>query len=492
MDRLMVYPGAIPLDTDILSVERNVMTALGWLTQAALGTATGVVGLACNPTVPASMTVNIGPGALWAQEVIDQSNFGSLPADTSALMKMGILPEAGGTNFTLTAPTTSGQSINYLIEAAFAEADTNPIVLPYVNPANPSQPFTGPNNAGTPQNTVRAQHVALQLKAGVAANTGTQTTPSVDAGYVGLYVITVNFGQTVINAVNITLYANAPFSAGPFAPVAGNVSQSFSVGPATQPTQAVPLAQVTAAINGLASQGWTTAQIASAVSGVLTQTQAAGLFVPLANGFRNIASFLNAGTFTFTVPPGVTVLRGFLFGAGGGGERGTTNGSSSYGGSGGGGGGVLEFIVAVTPGQQIPIVIGAGGIGGGPGLANATGGGASSFGALATCTGGGPGGAEILNVGVGGVGGTASYAAAVVPGVIINNAGGSTGVIFNGPTGEAGGSGGGWNGGSGGGYNYGASIIKPGVSGGLGGGGGGGLQQANAGNGGNGGCIIYM
>lgn len=244
MDRLMVYPGAIPLDTDVLSVERNVMKALGWLAQAMLGTSTGVAGLACTPTIPASMSVNIGPGALWAQAVTDQTNFGSLPADSSPLMKMGILPDAAGTNFTLTAPGSSGQSINYLIEAAFEEIDSNPVVLPYVNPANPSQPFTGPDNTGTPQNTMRVQTVALQLKAGIEANTGTQTTPNVDAGYVGLYVITVNFGQTTITAENISLYPNAPFSTGPFAPLAGNANQPFAVGPATEPAQALQSQQI--------------------------------------------------------------------------------------------------------------------------------------------------------------------------------------------------------------------------------------------------------
>lgn len=243
MDRLMVYPGAIPLDTDVLSVERNVMKALGWLTQATFGTSTGVVGMPCNPTVPASMTVNVGPGAIWAQAQVDQMPFGSLPADASPLMKMGILPNAAGTSFTLTAPSVSGQSVTYLIEAAFEEADETPVVLPYVNPNNPVQPFTGPDNAGTPQNTVRAQLVDVQLKAGVAANTGTQVAPNVDAGYVGLYLITVNYGQTAITGPDIAEYGNAPFVGGPYAPIAGNANQPFSVAPAELNNQAVQLGQ---------------------------------------------------------------------------------------------------------------------------------------------------------------------------------------------------------------------------------------------------------
>ncbi len=45
MDRNLVYPGAIPLDTDILSLNRNAMVALGFLAQACLGTNTVVDGL---------------------------------------------------------------------------------------------------------------------------------------------------------------------------------------------------------------------------------------------------------------------------------------------------------------------------------------------------------------------------------------------------------------------------------------------------------------
>ena len=63
MDRILVYPGSIPLDTDILNTNRNSMVALGYLAQAILGTGTIVDGLACSPTAPASLTVSVGPAA---------------------------------------------------------------------------------------------------------------------------------------------------------------------------------------------------------------------------------------------------------------------------------------------------------------------------------------------------------------------------------------------------------------------------------------------
>ena len=38
MDRNIVYPGSIPLDTDLLTVNRNAMIGIGFLAQAVLGT----------------------------------------------------------------------------------------------------------------------------------------------------------------------------------------------------------------------------------------------------------------------------------------------------------------------------------------------------------------------------------------------------------------------------------------------------------------------
>ena len=45
MDRSIVYPGSIPLDTDLLNTNRNMMIGLGALMQAVLGSATVVARL---------------------------------------------------------------------------------------------------------------------------------------------------------------------------------------------------------------------------------------------------------------------------------------------------------------------------------------------------------------------------------------------------------------------------------------------------------------
>ena len=212
MDRQIIFPGSIPLDTDLLSIQRNALVAIGYLAQATLGGGVVVDGLACSPTAPASMTISVGPGSITDLGVIDATPFGSLPAQsTSPLVKMGIV--TGPTTFTLTAPATSGQSINYLLQASLAETDTTPIVLPYYNAANPAQPFSGPSNDGAAQNTQRLQRAQFQLKPSAPANAGSQITPVVDSGWTGLYVVTVNYGQTQVTAANIAVYPGAPFVA---------------------------------------------------------------------------------------------------------------------------------------------------------------------------------------------------------------------------------------------------------------------------------------
>lgn len=210
MDRQIVYISAIPQDSDILSGQKNAMISDGWVAQGVFGTGTQFVGLGCTPTSPPGLTVNVGPGAVYAQQNIDNSAYGSLAPDTAdQIVKIGIA--VGTQNFACPAPVTSGQSVVYLIEAAFIETDTGLALLPYYNAANPSQPFSGPNNTGVSQNTVRKDLCQVQVKAGVPANTGSQTIPAPDPGYTALYAVTVANGQTTIVSGNISQITNAPF-----------------------------------------------------------------------------------------------------------------------------------------------------------------------------------------------------------------------------------------------------------------------------------------
>lgn len=210
MDRQIVYPGAIPLETDLLNTNKYAMTGLSKLASVLMGTATYLRGLVCTPSVPASMTIRVGPGEIYSQQNIDNTAYSSLAADTSdTILKQGVVTTT--TEFPLKAPEMAGYSINYLIQAAYADQDSGATLLPYYNAAEPSVAFSGPGNSGTAQNTVRAGVCELVLKAGIAAKTGSQSTPSVDAGYIPAWVITVAHGTSAVTGANIAAADNAPF-----------------------------------------------------------------------------------------------------------------------------------------------------------------------------------------------------------------------------------------------------------------------------------------
>src|SRR5207245_121707 len=167
-------------------------------------------GMACIPTVPASLAVQILPGTIYQQAAEDTVIYGSLGADTvDQIIKQGIIQST--TNLTLTPPGTGGFAVNYLIQASLTELDTQLTVLPFFNAANPQIPFTGPGGSGTALATVRQCTVTLQAKSGVAAAAGTQVTPTPDPGFVGMWAVTVANGATALTSSQIALYPTAPF-----------------------------------------------------------------------------------------------------------------------------------------------------------------------------------------------------------------------------------------------------------------------------------------
>lgn len=207
MHRQIVQIGAVPQDTDILNTNRYALVGLGLLALSFMGTGapTVVNGLACTPG--AGLTVSVGPGSIYTLAVVDGTMYGSLPADTTdQIVQQGI--GVGTTTLSCPAPGTAGQSINYLIEAQYQQNDLNPVAQQYWNSA------TGQQYTGSATYTERASICALQVKAGTAATTGSQTTPAADSGWTGVWVVQVNNGQTSIPSGQITQAINAPFLAG--------------------------------------------------------------------------------------------------------------------------------------------------------------------------------------------------------------------------------------------------------------------------------------
>lgn len=210
MDRQTVYAGATPRSQDFLLNGQHAMVGLGFLIQDLLGTATQIFGAAASPGT--GLTVSIAPGRIYAQEPLEATAWSSLPADTTdQVMKQGILL-AASTLSGFAAPGTTGQSIDYLICGQYQDSDGNPLTLTYYNATNPQQPFSGAGNNGVAQNTVRQGIFALQVVAGVAATTGSQTVPATPSGWSPMYVVTVAYGQSSISTGNIALATAAPFA----------------------------------------------------------------------------------------------------------------------------------------------------------------------------------------------------------------------------------------------------------------------------------------
>lgn len=217
MDRRIVFQQSIPQDLDILQTNKNAMIALGMLAKAVLGNGTLVDGLECTPTGPASLNVLLASGSIMSNANVDGTAYGSISSDTvNQIVKQGIRLSSGNIPATgsFAVPSTSGQSINYLIQIEYQDVDGGSTVLPYYNASNPAVAFNGPANLGTSQNTIRQGALVVNVKAGTAATTGSQVTPTPDAGFTGLWVVTIANGATTIVSGNI-----APYTTGDSNPI---------------------------------------------------------------------------------------------------------------------------------------------------------------------------------------------------------------------------------------------------------------------------------
>lgn len=257
MRRVETYVGSQCYEWIDSAQAQNTMTAIAKVCAAMFGTAGTVNGLACMPTSPAGMTVQIGAGEVYQTAPLEATICGTLPANTaSSILKQGI--QLGTfTTGAFATPGTSGQSINYLIEAQYQDSDISldpttgaaPVVLQFYNAANPATPWSGPNNSGSSSNTFRDGIVAYQIKAGTAATTGSQVTPSPDTGWIGLWVVTVPYGATTLTSANIAQYTGAPALPTGLLPsiLTGNLTYGIDNGSANvvQATFPIPVATLT-------------------------------------------------------------------------------------------------------------------------------------------------------------------------------------------------------------------------------------------------------
>ncbi|KKS91555.1 MAG: hypothetical protein UV65_C0003G0008 [Parcubacteria group bacterium GW2011_GWF2_43_11] len=165
------------------------------------------------------------------------------------------------------------------------------------------------------------------------------------------------------------------------APPGGNVSAPLNTSSATQSKTGI-----LELIGGLRLPG------GAGVGKVLTSDASGNVSWQSASGGYHFQKWTTSGTYSFTIPSGVTGIMVEVWGAGGGGIMSHPGGTGL---GGGGGAGYGKGIYDVTPGTIYTVTVGAGGSYGSsvpcPGSNGGGSGGISSFGSLVQATGGGGG-----------------------------------------------------------------------------------------------------
>lgn len=237
MSRIIYYANSLLTAEQLSQSEVFVMTDMGYIIQAALGSSDmGATGLACVPTSAPSLSVQVGDGALYAKNTLDVSNFGPMGTNSNTIVKMAV--HTGPTVFNFPNTLTSGESINYLIEAAFLETDDTPEVVQYYNKNDPTSNFYGVNNSGASQYTIRRTKVSFNVLPGASDTTGTQIAPTPSDGFIPLWVVTVNYGQSHIDVSSIQKADGSNFAEDRLVPYAKLDSPVFTGNPQA-PTPAV-------------------------------------------------------------------------------------------------------------------------------------------------------------------------------------------------------------------------------------------------------------
>lgn len=367
MDQKIIYPGQIPLDTDLLYAERFASIATGRMAGGIFGEGnTAASGLACTPG--SGLEVSIAPGQIIAPGVVDASALGTLAAVASALPRQYILRDAT----TLTVP---GTGATYIVYATVATSDTAQQVLPFYNASNPTQTFAGQNNSGAALPTIRADGITLAIAT------------SVPAGGIPLWSIAVTSGAASIATGMISKAAGAPFyrnlvdiaprvvapydaalsaaiSGYPLAVIVSDTSGALWV--STQAANTTTPGASGAKWSQLATEDW--------VNGLLDDYILTTDATVLAQRASRQWTSVTAST-SVTAPAWATRCEVWITGGGGGGAG--CNGTSLSGAINGGGGGAAATVYtmfSITSGATVALGIGAGGAGGsGTGTANAGG-----------------------------------------------------------------------------------------------------------------------
>lgn len=192
MDRAIIYPGSIPMDTDLLRIGRYNKEATGYLADMVFGPGvTSAIGFDCRPSYT-DLSVTIDKGSITAPGVMDSSLLGGfgggLPEDYSSITVQYINSDK------VTLPVTGTGTI-FTIYAICVEQDVDENILAFFNADNPSQTQSGPNNnAGT---------LPTRRTATMSFTIGTSPPAQPDGGVVvALYTLNVPSGASVLAGIH--------------------------------------------------------------------------------------------------------------------------------------------------------------------------------------------------------------------------------------------------------------------------------------------------
>jgi len=358
MDRPIIYPGEVPAVDDLLYGWQRSMVALSRLAQAVFGKGGGTWVDGFQVTPGAGLTVTVPPGQIYQLNPVDPNGYGALPDDTSQILQQFL--NDSYTSFNVPAPTTSGQSIDYLIQFTPVTEDEGNLVLQYFDVANPNVAFGGPNNSGESQATQRLNTVQVELISGTPSTTGQQVAPALSGSAVAGFVVTVAYGQTSIAQSDITVAdGSAPFLTLKLPAAAGiEIANTFTQ---TQTMQENLVVQGTATVDGGVNS--TTGAFSGEVTvAPATQANAALQLSQLFIGNRKVIFTANG---TWNIPNYVSTI--WVSGCAGGGGGGCGVAAVSGGNGGGAGQSVIKTPISVIGGHSLSISIGAGGSAGAAG-----------------------------------------------------------------------------------------------------------------------------
>lgn len=202
--RAIVYTNEVPFETDVLRTNIYNMTGDAALAATILGIGvdyqTMVRGFPCIPASPPSLHVVVGsdetPDVIYSLQPLDATDYGVIPANTATSnyqFKQGF--NWGQTTLETPAPLVTGNSVIHLVQVAFDTRDVNDVSRPYFNSTDPSTPIFN-NNYDT-----RADLAIIELKQGTEGPS--PSPPDPDPGFIGLYYVTVTYGQTTISSGDI-------------------------------------------------------------------------------------------------------------------------------------------------------------------------------------------------------------------------------------------------------------------------------------------------